>query len=391
MQYRVEGEVPKKHHIAFRGPDQALRWEECITRDGFEGAYTIAYHLHRPHEHEVVADAPEGYVGPVAAPEGPLRKRHFLSQGMKATQGPAGSNSAFAHRAPILFNDDVTVSVLFPDAADPVYSSNGDGDDLVWIFQGSGVLRSLMGDVRFAEGDYVYVPKGVMHRFVPDEGVEQYWLAMHLPGGLWLPRQWRNEVGQLRMDAPFCHRDFHGPDFQGPVDEGIREVAVRRGGRWTTFRMPHNPLDLVGWDGAVYPWRFHILDFQPRAGLVHLPPTWHGTFATRGALVCSFVPRAVDFHPEAIPCPYPHHSVDMDEFLFYAKGNFTSRKGVGPGSVSYHPAGIPHGPHPGAYEASIGHRDTNELAVMLDTMKPMRITTLAAAVEDAGYHDSFRE
>ena len=246
-----------------------------------------------------------------------------------------------------------------------------------------------MGTVRFEAGDYVYVPKGLIHRFVPDEGVEQYWLVMSFPQGIWLPKQWRNDVGQLRMDAPFCHRDFQPPVFDGPTDEGIRELAVKRGGRWTTFAMPHNPLDAVGWDGAVYPWVFPILKFQPRAGLVHLPPTWHGTFAARGALVCSFVPRTVDFHPDAIPCPYPHHSVDMDEFLFYAAGNFTSRKGVGPGSVSYHPAGIPHGPHPGAYEASIGHRETNELAVMLDTYRPLIPTTVAVGVEDVAYHESF--
>ena len=155
------------------------------------------------------------------------------------------------------------------------------------------------------------------------------------------------------------------------------------------FAMPNNPLDVVGWDGSLYPWIFPILNFQPRAGLVHLPPTWHGTFATNDALICSFVPRAVDFHKDAIPCPYPHASVDCDEFLFYCRGNFTSRKGVGPGSVSYHPMGIPHGPHPGSYEASIGHRETTEMAVMIDTYKPMLCTKQALAIEDLGYQESF--
>ncbi len=222
--------------------------------------------------------------------------------------------------------------------------------------------------MRFEQDDYVFVPKGLAHRFVPDDA-PQYWLTVECHGGLWLPKQWRNEVGQLRMDAPYCHRDFRRPEFEGPRDEGIRDVVVKRGGRFHGFRQPHSPLDVVGWDGTVYPWAFPILNFQPRAGLVHLPPTWHGTFAARGALICSFVPRVVDFHPEAIPCPYPHSSVDVDELLFYCRGNFTSRKGVGPGSISHHPPGIPHGPHPGSYEKSIGTARTDELAVMIDAIR----------------------
>jgi homogentisate 1,2-dioxygenase len=229
----------------------------------------------------------------------------------------------------------------------------------------------------------------MVHRFIPDKGVAQYWLSIELKGGLHLPRQWRNEVGQLRMDAPYSHRDFRTVEFTEPRDEGIRDLLVKRTDTFHGFRYQHSPLDVVGWDGTVYPWAFPILNFQPRAGLVHLPPTWHGTFAARGALVCSFVPRMVDFHPEAIPCPYPHSSVDCDEFLFYCKGNFTSRRGVGPGSVSHHPMGVTHGPHPGAYEASIGHRSTDELAVMLDTTLPLHPTAASLSVEDPNYQNSF--
>jgi homogentisate 1,2-dioxygenase len=279
--------------------------------------------------------------------------------------------------------------VLFPTEADPVYFANGDGDDLYFIFEGGGLLRSMLGDVRFEAGDYLFVPRGLVHRFVPEPGKKQYWLSIECAGGLHLPKQWRNEAGQLRMDAPYCHRDFRLPSFVGPVDELVRQLLVKRGGAFHGFTYDHSPLDVVGWDGTVYPWAFPILNFQPRVGLVHLPPTWHGTFATRGALVCSFVPRPLDFHPEAIPCPYPHASVDCDEFIFYCRGNFTSRRGVGPGSVSYHPAGIPHGPHPGAYEGSIGQRQTDELAVMLDTYRPLRVTATAIGVEDPGYAASF--
>jgi homogentisate 1,2-dioxygenase len=204
-----------------------------------------------------------------------------------------------------------------------------------------------------------------------------------------LVKQWRNEVGQLRMDAPYSHRDFRRPTFVGPRDEGIRQLVVKRGGGFHGFTYADSPLDVVGWDGTVYPWAFPILAFQPRVGLVHLPPTWHGTFGARGALICSFVPRPVDFHPEAIPCPYPHSSPSCDEFIFYVRGQFTSRKGVGPGSVSLHPAGVPHGPHPGAYEASIGSKETGELAVMIDTFRALRQTPEAARIEDPGYQESF--
>jgi len=174
-----------------------------------------------------------------------------------------------------------------------------------------------------------------------------------------------------------------------PRDEGIRETVVKRQDVFHGFTTRDAPLDVVGWDGSVYPWAFPILNFQPRVGLTHLPPTWHGTWATRGALICSFVPRPTDFHPEAIPCPYPHSSVDVDEFIFYCKGNFTSRKGVSPGSMSLHPAGIPHGPHPGSYEGSIGSKETNELAVMLDCFLPLTPTVHALALEDPNYQQSF--
>ena len=377
------GEVPRKHHIALRDPEGNLRWEECLTRDGFEGPYTILYHEGRPHEQRV-AETSRGWKVP--RPEGarPLKKRHFRSQDLGAGGAPIDA------RVPLLFNADVTISTLQPDASDPVYFVNADGDDLFFVKQGGGVLRSMLGDVPFAQDDYVFVPKGVLHRFELADGPQE-WLSMELHGGLHLPKQWRNEVGQLRMDAPFSHRDFRRPTFEPPRDEGIRELVVKRDGAFHDFSIPRSPLDVVGWDGTVYPWVFPILNFQPRAGLVHLPPTWHGTFGARGALVCSFVPRVVDFHEEAVPCPYPHSSVDVDEFLYYVRGNFTSRKGVGPGSISFHPAGIPHGPHPGAYEKSLGTTRTDELAVMLDCLLPLHATEAAQGIEDAGYHDTFIE
>ncbi len=377
------GDVPKKHHIQLKGADGALRYEECITREGFDGPYTIAYHLRRPHTARQV-EAKGRFAVAEGGADAPLRRRHYDSNRLGA------GGSALEARKPILFNRDVVVSVLKPDASDTVYFSNGDADELFFVQEGRGTLKTLLGDVPFERHDYVCVPRGTIHRFELPAGIAQHWLSLECLGGVGVLKQFRNAVGQLRMDAPYCHRDFRRPAFQGPLDEGIRHLTVKRNGSFTGYEYDESPLDVVGWDGTVYPWAFPILAFQPRVGLVHVPPTWHGTFAARGALICSFVPRLVDFHPEAIPCPYPHSSVDVDELIFYCDGNFTSRRGIGPGSISFHPAGIPHGPHPGAYEASIGSKATNEVAVMLDCFDPLRPTTLALGIEDAGYHESFR-
>ncbi len=377
------GDVARKHHIQLRGPDGALRYEECFTRDGFDGPYTILYHLRRPHTQRL-APTTHGWLAPESAEMRHLAKRHYASG--KLTE--QGKGSQIDGRIALLFNEDIIAGVAFPTAEDPVYIADGDADQLIYIHRGSGTLKSVLGDLVFAQGDYVYVPRGLTHRFVPGAG-EQHWLWMSLTGGVHVPRQWRNEVGQLRMDAPYSHRDFKRPVFNGPVDEGIRELIVRRGGQWHGFVMDDSPFDAVGWDGTVYPWAFPILNFQPRVSSVHLPPTWHGTFAAKGVLVCSFVPRPVDFHPEAVPCPYPHSSTHCDEIIFYCDGNFTSRKGVGPGSISHHPMGLPHGPHPGSYEKSIGTTRTDELAVMADTYAPLKATPAALAIEDGHYQDSF--
>lgn len=379
------GEIPRKHHIQLRGPDGALRWEECFTQGGFDDAFTICYHLHRPHEQRI-APAKHGWTVPEKAPLAHLAKRHFKSQELTQKGG-----APIDARVPLIFNEDVVIGVAHPDADDPVYLVDGDADTLFFVHEGGGTLRTMFGDVRFAKDDYVFVPRGLAHRFLLDARAPQYWLVVECHGGLHVPHQFRNGLGQLRMDAPYCHRDFVRPTFEGPRDEGIRDVVVKRRGRFHGFTVPHGPLDVVGWDGTVYPWAFPILAFQPRVSSVHLPPTWHGTFAARGALICSFVPRLTDFHPEAIPCPYPHSSVDVDEILFYVRGNFTSRRGVGPGSISFHPSGIPHGPHPGSYEKSIGHARTDELAVMLDCAKPLDPTPAALGIEDPGYQDSFIE
>ena len=378
----VCGEVPRKHHIAFRDAEGRLRHEECFTRAGFDGPYTIAYHVNRPHAQHA-AETRHGWKVPPATAPRPIAKRHYRTQDLESMGG-----APVDARVPLLFNQDVAIAMVTPTRADPVYVVNGDADDLFYVFEGGGLLRTPLGDLRFEKDDYLHLPRGMLHRFLPDPG-PQRWLALECLGGVGIPKQWRNEAGQLRMDAPYSHRDFRLPEFRGPLDEGIREQVVKRNGAFHGFRLESSPLDVVGWDGAVYPVAFPILSFQPRAGLVHLPPTWHGTFAARGALVCSFVPRVLDFHPEAIPCPYPHSNVEVDEVLFYVRGEFTSRRGVGQGSISHHPAGVMHGPHPGAYEGSIGVKATSELAVMLDCYQPLSATPAALGIEDAGYQESF--
>ncbi|MBK8011389.1 MAG: homogentisate 1,2-dioxygenase [Deltaproteobacteria bacterium] len=385
----VAGTVATKHHIALRDGRGALLHEECFTRDGFDGPYTIFYHVDRPHTHVPLPDLglKHGWTPKARSVGGPgqgLRKRHYRSQDLARSPG-----SQLDNRVALLSNDEVTLGVVFPDAPDPIYVANGDADELLYIHRGGGSVVSPCGTLEFREGDYVMIPRSMVHRFIPSSAPDQYWLWMELQD-LHLLSQWRNAVGQLRMDAPYSHRDFRRPSFGGPVDEGIRALIVKRHEAWHGFELANSPLDVVGWDGTVYPWAFPILAFQPRVGLVHLPPTWHGTFGARGALVCSFVPRPVDFHPEAIPCPYPHSSPSCDEFIFYCDGHFTSRRGVGPGSISHHPSGIPHGPHPGAYERSIGTSQTTELAVMIDTFSPLWPTNAASTVEDDGYMASFR-
>jgi homogentisate 1,2-dioxygenase len=295
-------------------------------------------------------------------------------------------------RVPILFNKDVTVLLARPDVSDDVYFANGDGDELWFVEEGHGRLESSCGWLDVKTGDYVWVPKSLVHRWHIEKPMRLLGFEAH--SGVFIPEAFRNPVGQLRMDAPYTHRDFVHP--RGPiatpekVQEGPRELLVKKQGTFTRYVTENPVMDVVGWDGFVYPFAFAIEKFQPKTGMIHLPPTVHATFESRGFLVCSFVPRMTDTHPQAIPCPYPHSSVDCDEIILYVRGNFTSRRGVGPGAISLHPAGVAHGPHPGAYEGSVGSTRTDELAVMCDTYEPLVPTAQAANIEDPGYHDSWK-
>jgi homogentisate 1,2-dioxygenase len=330
-----------------------------------------------------------GFAAPVAddGARFPIRRRLYSSDRI------AAGGQLLDRRTPVLFNPDLTIYLARPTESDDAYFANGDGDELWFIHEGSARLESPCGWLDVKTHDYVWVPKAMIHRWHLVPGGFRA-MIFEAKGGVRVPDDFRNPVGQLRMDAPYTHRDFVHP--VGPIasldraPDGPKELFMKRAGRFQRYALERSPMDVVGWDGFVYPFAFAIEKYQPKTGLVHLPPTVHSTFAGPGFLVCSFVPRMTDTHPEAIPCPYPHSSVDCDEVILYLRGNFTSRRGVGPGAISLHPAGIAHGPHPGAYEASIGAKRTDEMAVMVDTYAPLPPTAQAANIEDGAYHESWK-
>jgi homogentisate 1,2-dioxygenase len=380
----ARGTYPPKPHTTLYDQGK-LAFEHCFTRQGFDGTYSIFYHRQAPHwvdAQEAMGIHP-GYQPP--EPHSTIQRAHFRTQAMP------NAGSPFLGRELLMGNRDVGIWFVHADQSDPAYGCNADGDELVFVHQGSGTLETPCGLLPFTAGDYVFIPRSLVHRWVVETPVQL--LVTEALSWIDLPAQFRNASGQLKMDAPYSHRDFQEPQWpeQGLPQTLPPEVLVKRDQHLTRLHMhPHShPFDVLGWDGALWPFVFPIRAFQPKTGLVHLPPTIHGTFAGGGFLVCSFVPRLVDFHPQAIPCPYPHSSVDCDEFIFYVEGNFTSRRGIDSGSMTLHPRGLPHGPHPGTYEASIGAVRTDEMAVMIDTFAPLHPTPLARALEDRDYQFSW--
>lgn len=384
MIHRMQlGEVPAKPHIVFR-PGGKLAFEHCFTRQGFDGVYTIMYHREPPHW--VATDEDLG-PHPGAAPaawEGQLRRRHFMTTKL----APGGT--PFLSRRLLLENPDLGVWMAHPDRDDDTVVANGDADELLFVHRGTGRVESPLGVLPFGAEDYVYIPRALPYRIRLDGPATM--LVLEGRSYIDLPKQFRCPAGQLTMEAPYSHRDFRGPEWPQGGAESLgapSRLIVKRHDRLTAFTTSSDPFNVVGWDGQMWPFAFNIRNYHPRTGLVHLPPTIHLTFAGGGFIVCSFVPRKTDFHPQAIPCPYPHSSVHCDEIIYYVEGNFTSRKGIEPGSISLHPMGMPHGPHPGTYEASIGTTETSELAVMVDTFKPLLPTAHARGTEDGNYNLSW--
>ncbi len=377
------GQIPEKPHTVFE-VDGAMVFEHCMTRAGFESMYTIAWHRKPPHWVKSEED-----LGPHpgwAEPEwrGPLRRCHYLTGEL-----PPGGTPLLARR--LLFaNAEVGIWLGRPTDSEPTLMANADGDELTFVHAGAGRVECPFGVVPFAEQDYVYVPQGLPHRWLLDGPAHLMTVEARSP--LRVPSQYRTPEGQLSMYAPYVHSDFVEPEWPTGGPESLdapRRLIVQARGRLTAFELAHDPFDVVGLDGQLWPFAFPIKAFQPKTGMIHLPPTIHTTFAGNGYVVCSFVPRMVDFGDGAIPCPYPHSSPDCDEILFYVEGSFTSRKGVGPASITLHPRGLVHGPHPGTYGASVGSDRTDELAVMVDTFKELQPTKHAVAVEDRAYNTSW--
>jgi homogentisate 1,2-dioxygenase len=378
--YHRLGEVPAKRHSVFRKPDGGLYSEELMGNKGFVGPSSLLYHLRPPtqvlraQEYKSVHWEPEDSRS--------FRHRHFRTGKLAA-----GSSLTF-DRVPILFNQDVAISVATPQQEDRFFFRNAQGDEIVYIAEGSGVLETILGDLAFRSGDYVVIPRGVLHRFGFSTPVRV--LMIESTGYVRTPKRYRNEHGQLMESAPFSERDIRRPERLSPRDEkGEFRVMVKKENRISEFVLDHHPFDVVGWDGYYYPWIFNIHDFEPRVGRFHLPPPVHQTFESDNFVVCSFCPRPFDFDPAAVPAPYSHSNVMSDEVLYYANSEFMSRKGIEYGSITLHPDGIPHGPHPGRTEASIGQKETNELAVMIDTFHPLLISKQALDIEDKEYYHSW--
>ncbi|MBE2198154.1 MAG: homogentisate 1,2-dioxygenase [Anaerolinea sp.] len=371
------GEIPHKRHTQFRQPDGSLYHEEVMGIHGFAGIQSILYHMYPPTAVRHIADPL-----PVTIPyvDGELRHRHLRAADV------VGGGDAINGRVPLMGNGDVVLYVARPTEPMAYWYKFAHGDDVLFIHDGTGVLETQFGALRYRPGDYLVIPTGVLWRLLPDTAVAQRMFVIESYGHVVPPKRYLNNYGQFLEHAPFCERDMRPPDDLVTRDEtGEFEVRVKARNLINRFVYDHHPLDVVGWDGHLWPYAFNIKDFEPITGRVHQPPPVHQTFDGPGFVICSFVPRLFDYHPLAIPAPYNHSNVDSDEVLYYVAGNFMSRKGIERASLTVHPNGIPHGPHPGTYEGSIGKEKTEELAVMVDTFRPLRLTTYALEMEDAGY------
>ncbi len=381
--YYKQGTLPRKRHIQHRQADGSLFHEELMGIHGFAGIQSILYHIHPPTavvKAEVVRKVEVPYED-----QEHLRHRHFRSAELK----PGGD--AVDGRVPVMGNQDVLLSVVRPTEPMSYWYRFAHGDEVIFIHDGTGILQSQFGKLPYRPGDYLVIPTGTVWRILPEEGVDQRMLVIEAFGHIEPPKRYINNYGQFLEHSPYCERDMRPPSELVTYDEkGEFEVRVKARDRITRFIYDHHPLDVVGWDGHLWPYAFNIEDFEPITGRVHQPPPVHQTFDGPGFVVCSFVPRLFDYHPQAIPAPYNHSNVDSDEVLYYVEGEFMSRKGIDRSSFTVHPNGVPHGPHPGTYEASIGKQKTEELAVMVDTFRPLRMTRFAREMEDEDYAYSWQ-
>jgi homogentisate 1,2-dioxygenase len=376
--YRSVGDLPRKRHTQFRQPDGSLYAEELMGQEGFSSDSSLLYHRHLP---TAIVAAEEFSPPPWSRrPNLPLKPRHLRTHKLDA-----GGADPVLGRAHLLANDDCRISYAVADRPSPLYR-NAVGDECVYVEAGRARIESTFGALEVGPGDYVIIPTSVIHRIVPLDGLLRT-LVIEATGHVGPPRRYLSVRGQLLEQAPYCERDLRGPSSPLLEDGTDVEVYVRHRRGWTRFVYANHPFDVVGWDGCLYPWAFSIHDFEPITGRVHQPPPVHQTFEGPNFVICSFVPRKVDYHPLAIPVPYNHHNVDSDEMLFYTGGNYEARRGSGieQGSISLHPSGFTHGPQPGSVERAIGVDYFDELAVMVDTFRPLDLCEAALACEDTGY------
>src|SRR5258708_39904842 len=385
--YQALGQVPHKRHTQFRKPDGSLYSEELFGEEGFSGCYSLLYHQHPPTRVWRIerhgADCHEEW------PQDVHRHHHLKTKEIAAGGDP------IAGRGVLVYNADWTISVARPTERMDYFYRNAMGDEVLFIHEGSGALETTFGTLPYREGDYVVSPRGTTWRVQPAgaSGQPQRMLVVEAFGGdIQPPKRYRNAFGQLLEHSPYSERDLHGPsELTAHAERGEYEVRVKVNGEVMSYFFDFHPLDVVGWDGYLYPYSFNIGDFEPITGRVHQPPPVHQTFEGPNFVVCSFCPRKLDYHPLSVPVPYNHSNIDSDEVLYYVSGDFSSRKGVEVASFTLHPRGIPHGPHPGTVEKSLGAQRTEELAVMVDTFRPLKLAAAAKDYDDAQYPFSWLE
>jgi homogentisate 1,2-dioxygenase len=390
--YYKLGQLPHKRHTQFRKPDGNLYREEVMGLEGFSGIQSLLYHNYLPPQVNYVED-----LGPYQieySDFGPIRHRAF-----RTVDFPAGSDPV-STRCVLLGNDDVTLGISVASKSMDFYYRNSQAYEVWFTHEGSGILHSQFGDLPFQDGDYLVIPYGTTWKMElfpqKNESGSSKSLArfyvIEAPSQIEPPRRYRNDYGQLLEHAPYSDRDIRPPQtLETHQETGDYEVRIKVRNRLTRHVIHHHPFDVVGWDGYLYPWALSIHDFEPITGRVHQPPPVHQTFQGKNFVICSFVPRLFDYHPEAIPAPYNHSNVNSDEVIYYAEGNFMSRRGIDRYDMTLHPSGLPHGPQPGATEASIGKQKTDELAVMVDTFNPLQVTRIALDFEKFNYMSSWNQ
>lgn len=380
--YHKLGRIPQKRHTIFEKEDGSLYNEQLFGTIGFDGMSSLLYHIHRPTMVKEIGESRD--VRPEIAVENNMKS--MMLKGFDV----APKNDFLESRKAILVNSDILIGLAAPrKSLTSYFYKNTDADEMIFVHKGSGRLRSIFGQIPFEYGDYLIIPRGTIYQIEFDtEDNRLLYTESYSP--IYTPKRYRNWFGQLLEHSPFCERDYILPQNLETYDEkGDFLIKIKKQGMIHQLVYATHPFDVVGWDGYNFPYGFSIHNFEPITGRVHQPPPVHQTFETDSYVVCSFVPRLYDYHPKAIPAPYNHSNIDSDEMLYYVDGDFMSRNHVEKGFISLHPAGIPHGPHPGAYERSIGQKETKELAVMIDTFKPLQVTKQALEIESGDYYKSW--